>query len=309
MSVGRQNNRIPQGSVSFRLKSLQSEASCTVQVYLTTLEAMKSASSGFAQSISSNETQAAGTANFIAGAVASLLTQSIIVPVDVVSQRLMVHDRQPKAQTHSATSSSSTSSSSSSSSTSSSHSKPQLNHARSVTTAALTPGRQNGLALARQIVQQEGIRGLYRGFGASVATFVPSSAIWWSAYGAYQKTIWHQYESLTGNHASGSLQARSSREVLTVQTSSALLAGCTSAVLTNPLDVIKTRLQVASRLQGGPAPSFLSVGRQLIAEEGAKGLLRGVAPRVTSTGMWGTAMVTTYEFLKRVSIKPEFADA
>lgn len=282
-----------------------------MQVYLTTLEAMKSASSGFAQSISSNETQAAGTANFIAGATASLLTQSIIVPVDVVSQRLMVHDRQPKAQSHAkstTTSSTHSSSPSSSSSTGSSHGKPQLNHARSVSTAALSPGRQNGLALARLIVQQEGIRGLYRGFGASVATFVPSSAIWWSAYGAYQKAIWHQYESLTGSQASGNLQARSSKEVLTVQTLSALLAGCTSAVLTNPLDVIKTRLQVASRLQGGPAPSFLSVGKQLIAEEGPKGLLRGVAPRVTSTGMWGTAMVTTYEFLKRVSIKPEFAD-
>ena len=276
-----------------------------MQVYLTTLEAMKSASAGFAQSVSSNEAQAAGTANFIAGATASLLTQSIIVPVDVISQRLMIHDRPTKASTQSSKSSTNTSSSSSSPG----QSKPQLNHARSVTTAALAPGRQNGLALARLIVQQEGVRGLYRGFGASVATFVPSSAVWWSAYGAYQKTIWQQYESLTGSHASGSLQARSSREVLTVQTMSALLAGCTSAILTNPLDVIKTRLQVASRLQGGPAPSFLSVGRQLIAEEGPKGLLRGVAPRVTSTMMWGTAMVTSYEFLKRICVKPEYADA
>lgn len=273
-----------------------------MQVYLTTLEAMKSATSGFAQSVSSNEAQAAGTANFIAGAVASLVTQSIIVPVDVVSQRLMVHDRPPTANPQPSPSISSSSNSSTS------HSKPQLNQARSVTTAALTPGRQNGIALARLIIQQEGVRGLYRGFGASVATFVPSSAIWWAAYGAYQKTIWQQYESLTGSHASGSLQARSSKEVFTVQTLSALLAGCTSAVLTNPLDVIKTRLQVASRLSGGPAPSFLSVGRQLIAEEGPKGLLRGVAPRVMSTGMWGTCMVTTYEFLKRVCVKPEFAD-
>ena len=268
-----------------------------MQVYLTTLEAMKSASSNFAQSISSNETQAAGTANFIAGATASLVTQSIIVPVDVVSQRLMVHDRPPAASSHQSNKGAGQSSS-------------QLKgQSRSVSTASFAPGRQNGFALARLIVQQEGIRGLYRGFGASVATFVPSSAMWWSAYGAYQKTLWHQYEQITGSHASGALQARSSKEVLTVQTMSALLAGCTSAVLTNPLDVIKTRLQVASRLSGGPTPSFLSVGRQLIAEEGPKGLLRGVAPRVTSTGLWGTAMVTTYEFLKRICVKPEYAQS
>lgn len=38
--------------------------------------------------------------------------------------------------------------------------------------------RQNGVQLAANIVRREGIRGLYRGFGASIATFVPSSAVW-----------------------------------------------------------------------------------------------------------------------------------
>ena len=38
--------------------------------------------------------------------------------------------------------------------------------------------RQNGIQLAIQILHKEGIRGLYRGFGASIATFVPSSALW-----------------------------------------------------------------------------------------------------------------------------------
>lgn len=38
--------------------------------------------------------------------------------------------------------------------------------------------RQTGIQLAMQIVQKEGLKGLYRGFGASIATFVPSSAIW-----------------------------------------------------------------------------------------------------------------------------------
>ena len=40
------------------------------------------------------------------------------------------------------------------------------------------------------MLQREGIRGLYRGFGLSIATFVPSSAVWWSAYGGYQKALW-----------------------------------------------------------------------------------------------------------------------
>ena len=273
------------------------QAAFYLQVYLTTLEAMKSVAAPFAEQVSSNETQAAGTANFIAGAVASLVTQSIIVPVDVVSQRLMVNDRSPQAAP-----------APSGPSSSSSSSVAKSSHARGLSTAAFAPGKQNGFALARLIVQQDGVRGLYRGFGASVATFVPSSATWWSAYGAYQKALWHQYEGLTGRQASGELQARSSSEVVAVQTSAALLAGCTSAILTNPLDVVKTRLQVASRQRSGQQPSFRAIAQQLLAEEGAKGLLRGVAPRITSTALWSTCMVTTYEFLKRTCLKPEYAD-
>jgi Mitochondrial carrier protein len=38
------------------------------------------------------------------------------------------------------------------------------------------------------------VLGLYRGFGLSIVTFVPSSALWWGAYGGYQKLIWQQLD-------------------------------------------------------------------------------------------------------------------
>ena len=37
-----------------------------------------------------NEATSAAAANFVAGATASLVTQSVVVPIDVISQRLMV---------------------------------------------------------------------------------------------------------------------------------------------------------------------------------------------------------------------------
>ena len=54
--------------------------------------------------------------------------------------------------------------------------------------------------------------------------------------------------------ASASERPHRGSEVLAVQTASALSAGCTSATLTNPLDVVKTRLQVSAAHGQGPLP-------------------------------------------------------
>jgi hypothetical protein len=54
--------------------------------------------------------------------------------------------------------------------------------------------------------------------------------------GVLQLDTWRGVSAEEVPHQSG--------EVLAVQTASALLAGCTSATLTNGLDVVKTRLQV-----------------------------------------------------------------
>ena len=45
---------------------------------------------GTTTQVTGSEAGAAAAANFVAGGTASLVTQSVIVPVDVVSQRLMV---------------------------------------------------------------------------------------------------------------------------------------------------------------------------------------------------------------------------
>jgi solute carrier family 25 protein 44 len=66
--------------------------------------------------------------------------------------------------------------------------------------AAVAPPRMNGVSMARHVIRTEGVLGLYRGFGMSVATFVPSSGIWWGSYGAFQKLVWHQVRPLPCQH-------------------------------------------------------------------------------------------------------------
>lgn len=51
--------------------------------------------------------------------------------------------------------------------------------------------RYNGpFDVIHKVLRQEGFRGLYRGFGITVATQSPASALWWGAYGAAQRAIW-----------------------------------------------------------------------------------------------------------------------
>lgn len=228
-------------------------------VYLSTLEVMKQHAGKLLVAMDVPEVAVAGGKNLVAGGIASAMTQSIVVPIDVVSQRQMV--------------------------------------ARG--------GSEAGIAhVVRGILRNEGVLGLYRGFSISLMTFVPSSALWWGSYGAYTNTI---YSLLPDAWA----QAGPTVE-LPVQTVAGCCAGGTSAFLTNPIDVIKTRLQVgraAAAVSGSVSAAtaasnatIKSTVQELIREEGLSGFMRGVVPRMLSTALWGTAMVTAYEFLKRFSV-------
>ena len=78
-----------------------------------------------------------------------------MVPIDVVAQRLMLLGGGPPP-----------------------NAARDPNARAAAAAEAAAKQRTTGLRLARQIVATEGVGGLYRGFGASLAMFVPNSAIW-----------------------------------------------------------------------------------------------------------------------------------
>eukprot|EP00798_Chlamydomonas_sp_ICE-L_P011582 gene11582-34282_t len=385
-------------------------------VYLTCLELSKSTINKVGRKLEVPETVLAGVSNTLAGGVASLATQVVVVPIDVVAQRQMVGRGEAATPTASSGQAAASKSNVGEGRQSlhtmaarggcSSSGKQGLKTAATFAHTLPLPGQQSrliasslaaassstpgstdtasraqrptALSIFRQIVKEEGFRGLYRGFGASVATFVPSSALWWGSYGVYQKLMWsavdrsqdHSAASTTGTAGPGReqyksadgttcttgtttspLAARSTSQVLAVQTASAVLAGTTSSFLTSPLDLVKTRVQVAlrtttsplaarstsqvlavqtasavlagttssfltspldlvktrvqvARKRDGQATTFRAVWGEIIREEGGwKGMFRGAVPRMANAALWGTCMVSTYEFLKRVSKK------
>ncbi|KAL3844586.1 hypothetical protein ACJIZ3_001989 [Penstemon smallii] len=221
-------------------------------IFLTALETTKVAAFKMVEPFKLSEPTRAAIANGIAGMAASLCSQAIFVPIDVVSQRLMVQGYSGHATYN------------------------------------------GGLDVARKVIKADGIRGLYRGFGLSVMTYSPSSAVWWASYGASQRFIWRLLDDNT--------VAPSGGKIVMVQAAGGILAGATASCITTPLDTIKTRLQVMGH---DKRPTARQVVKKLIADDGFSGFYRGLGPRFFSMSAWGTSMILAYEYLKRLCAKDE----
>ncbi|KAK6128631.1 hypothetical protein DH2020_037621 [Rehmannia glutinosa] len=216
-------------------------------IFLTALETTKVAAFKVVEPFKLSEPTQAAIANGVAGMMASLCTQTVFVPVDVVSQRLMVQGYSGHATYN------------------------------------------GGLDVVRKVIKSDGIRGLYRGFGLSVITYSPSSAVWWASYGASQRFIWSKL-------LDDGVAAPSEGKIMLVQAAGGIIAGATASCVTTPLDTIKTRLQVMGHDQ---RPTARQIVKKLIADDGWTGFYRGLGPRFFSMSAWGTSMILAYEYLSK----------
>ena len=186
----------------------------------------------------------------IAGGMAAVSSQAIIVPMDVISQKLMVMEDSVYKQKGSA------------------------------------------VNVMKSIIAREGYGGLFRGFGLSLFTSLPAGTIWWASYAGVKDQL---------NHYADPSQPTEipviARQGL-VQVTSAFSAAFAASILTQPLDTIKTRMQVA---KGKPAFfSPISVAKELAS---TSGLFKGLLPRIGHMGVWGSVLSAAYEYLKFVSRK------
>jgi len=144
---------------------------------------------------------------------------------------------------------------------------------------------ETALTVIRSIVAS-GWTGLYRGLGVSLAAYLPAGSVWWGAYGG-AKAYFARLEA-SRLHPGAE------------QTLAAVWAALCTVSATSPLDMLKTRTQLATE---GTAPPLAQTAARLYRDEGLRGFYRGFLPRWAHASIWGGAVIALYEQLKRVCVK------
>ncbi|KAK7310076.1 hypothetical protein RJT34_07309 [Clitoria ternatea] len=117
----------------------------------------------------------------------------------------------------------------------------------------------------QNIVRNEGFRGMYRGLSPTILALLPNWAVYFTSY--------EQLKSLLRSH-DGCNELTTIGNII-----AAAGAGAATAISTNPLWVVKTRLQTQGMRPGVvPYKSVLSAFKRITHEEGLRGLYSGIVP-------------------------------
>ncbi|XP_042447134.1 nicotinamide adenine dinucleotide transporter 1, chloroplastic-like isoform X1 [Zingiber officinale] len=118
----------------------------------------------------------------------------------------------------------------------------------------------------KQIIKKEGVSGLYRGLTPTVTALLPNWAVYFPVY--------NHLKSLLHSHVDENNELSVGANIL-----AAAGAGAATAITTNPLWVVKTRLQTQGmRDDVVPYKGMLSALRRIMLEEGRRGLYSGLLP-------------------------------
>ncbi|GAM28899.1 hypothetical protein SAMD00019534_120750, partial [Acytostelium subglobosum LB1] len=143
------------------------------------------------------------------------------------------------------------------------------------------------LALAKSIFKENGIRGFYTGFTATLLRDVPGTAIFFATYVGLKQKL--------GVEEHG--KSHSARDVLAILLAGGL-AGSAYRSSTHCFDIAKTLIQTQTT-----TPKYkgtLDCLRQLVARDGIKGLFRGYIPTVVRSFPANAAGFMVYELVQNI---------
>lgn len=129
-------------------------------------------------------------------------------------------------------------------------------------------------------LREEGVRGLYRGYGSTVLREIPFSLVQFPLW-EHLKTLW----SWKQGHTVSSWQSAVC----------GACAGAAAAFVTTPLDVAKTRIMLAKAGSTMASGNILLVLCDVWRTRGITGLFAGSVPRMTFISAGGFIFLGTYE--------------
>ena len=234
-------------------------------MYISTLEMCRSHYLGWeSRFIGMPPDIASGVVASAAGASAAAFAQLLGVPIDIVSQhRMLQQGAQPVKQ-------------------------------------------ESPYSILRRVVRAEGMRGLYRGYHISVMTYAPSSALMWGCHAVYSDVmdacLPHFHGSDVPPPDGSAVDPWDDPALvrdLTIAAAAGAAAGVTTAFVTNPMDVLRARLQTDVR-----KGNVRSVIRELQKQYGRLAwFTRGASARAMAMGPTSAIVMTMYQVLKRMAMR------
>ncbi|KAJ3122252.1 hypothetical protein HK098_002991 [Nowakowskiella sp. JEL0407] len=137
--------------------------------------------------------------------------------------------------------------------------------------------------ILNKIRVEEGIKAWWKGLGPNLVGVIPARAIYFAVYSQGK----HFYTSLN-NH----------KETSIVHMASAASAGVATAFCTNPIWLIKTRMQLQSSLGTPKYRNSFECARVVLRDEGIRGLYRGLSASFLGLTE-STFQFVLYEHLKK----------
>jgi solute carrier family 25 protein 33/36 len=148
--------------------------------------------------------------------------------------------------------------------------KTQLQSSSTATAGALMDGRGHPINIAKRIMEKDGIPGFFRGLPPTLVGIIPARSIYFYAYQRSKKAL--------GPY----LPEGSPPNALIA----GLIAGFTGNTLTNPLWMVRTRMQLLADAASGQKAyaGYFDAISTIAKEEGVKGFYKGIA-----ASYWGCA--------------------
>lgn len=170
----------------------------------------------------------------------------------------------------------------------------QVNEDVASTSAGAKHRRLTFVQACRGVLRHEGVLGFYQGLTPAVV----GSAVSWGGYFFVYEGLKRRYAEKKYPGTRNTQHLKPAENFVLAVVSGAVLVG-----LTNPVWLIKTRIQLqmtktAREHNIKPYDGMLDAARTILREEGVSGLYKGAGPALMLTSHGGVQFVA-YEFLKK----------